>query len=59
MKNIASCPHKIKKIDIGVLKVTFSNEEIFHIIMLVAAVKQRLQLTYFAQRIYNITTQID
>lgn len=59
MKNVASCPQKIKKIDIGILKITFSCEEIFHIIMLVAAVKQRLQLTYFAEKIYNISKQID
>ncbi len=59
MKNIACCPQKIQKSDIGVLKVTFSKEEIFHIIMLVAAIKQRIQLTYFAEKIHNITKQID
>ena len=59
MKYVASCPQKINKIDIEVLKVTFSVEEIFHIIMLVVGVKQRIQLTYFAEKIYNITKQID
>jgi hypothetical protein len=59
MKNVASCPQKIQKIEIGVLKVTFSIEEIFHIIMLVAALKQRIQLTYFAEKIYNISKQIE
>lgn len=59
IKNIACFPQKIKLVDIGVLKVTFSNEEIFHIILLVTIVKMRLQLTYFAEKIYNITKSID
>lgn len=59
MKYVASCPQKIQKLDISILKVTFSIEEIFHIIMLVAAIKQRIQLTYFAEKIYNITKQIE
>lgn len=59
MKNIATCPQNIKEIDIGVLKVTFSSEELFHIILLVAVIKQRLQLTYFAEKMYNITKSVD
>jgi hypothetical protein len=55
MKYIASCPQKITKIDVAVLRMTFSVEEIFHIIQLVAGVKQRIQLNYFAERIYNIS----
>jgi len=59
MKNVATCPQKIQKLDIENLKKTFLNEEIFHIIMLVAALKQRIQLTYFAEKIYNISKEID
>lgn len=59
MKNIACFPHKINKVDIGVLRVTFSLEEIFHIILLVSIVKMRLELTYFAKNLYEIIKSID
>jgi hypothetical protein len=59
MKNIACSPHKINQVDIGVLRVTFSAEEILHIILLVSIVKMRLQLTYFAAKLYEITKSID
>lgn len=55
MKYIASCPQKITKIDVAVLRMTFSIEEILHIILLVAGVKQRIQLNYFAEQIYNVS----
>ena len=56
MKYIASCPRKITKLDVAVLRMTFSIEEILHIILLVAGVKQRIQLNYFAEVIYNNST---
>lgn len=57
MKYIASCPQKITKMDVAALRVTFSTEEILHIILLVAGVKQRIQLNYFAERFYNYSTK--
>jgi hypothetical protein len=59
MKYIASCPQKITKIEIAVLRMTFSVEEILHIILLVAGVKQRIQLNYFAERIYNNSMNVE
>lgn len=53
MKYIASNPQKITKIEVAALRVTFSVEEILHIILLVAGVKQRIQLNYFSEMIYN------
>jgi len=59
IKNIACFPQKINKIDVGVLKVTFSTEEILHIILLVSNVKMRLELTFFAKNLYEIIKSID
>jgi hypothetical protein len=59
IKNIACFPQKINKTDVGVLKVTFCPEEIFHIILLVSASKMRQQLTYFTKHLYEIIKSID
>lgn len=59
IKNIACFPQKISKTDVGVLKVTFSPEEIYHIILLVSVAKMRLQLTYFTKHLYEIIKSIE
>ncbi len=45
--------------DIGVLKVTFNPEEIYHIILLTSIAKMRLQLTFFTKHLYEIIKSID
>lgn len=59
IKNIACFPQKITKVDISVMKVTFSPEEIFQFILLVSVTKLRLQLTYFTKQFYEIIKSID
>lgn len=59
MKLIATCPQKVNSTEIAVLRVTFNSEEIFHIILLVCAVKQRIQLNNFAEAIYKNSMNID
>jgi hypothetical protein len=59
IKNIACMPQKIAKEDILDLKKTFSNEEIFHLILLVGSNKARVELTYISHIIYDIIKSIE
>lgn len=59
LKNVACFPQKINKLDMAVMTETFSAKEIFHIILLVSTVKMRLQMTYYAQKLYEIIKSIE
>jgi hypothetical protein len=45
--------------DIPVLRCTFSNEEIIHLIVLSSIYKEVSQLTFLAQATYDIIKSID
>ncbi len=54
IKNIACYPQKLTNSDFENMNLAFNNEEIMHVILLVASVKSRLQLTYLASKIHEI-----
>ena len=59
IKNIATNPHKLNPGDITIIKVTYLVEEIFHIVLLTLNVKNRVQMTYLAAKIYEVWKSID
>jgi hypothetical protein len=59
IKNVACYPKKITEADFTKMSSSFNKEEILHIILLVATVKSRTQLTYFTKALYEIIKNID
>jgi hypothetical protein len=59
IKNVACYPKKLEKSDFAMMNLTFNNDEILHIILLVAAVKSRTQLTYLSKALYEIIKDIN
>jgi len=59
IKNVSCYPYKLNKNDFKLINITFNKEEIIHIILLVAIIKSRTQLTYLASSIYELIKNID
>jgi hypothetical protein len=59
IKNVACYPQRLSQDDFSMISCAFNNEEILHIILLVAIVKSRTQLTYLARSLYEIIKTID
>lgn len=59
IKNIACYPEKIEKKDFATMNLAFNNDEILHIILLVATIKSRTQLTYLTSSLYEIIKDTD
>lgn len=59
IKNVSCYPHKLTKKDFQMMNMTFNKEEIMHIILLVAIIKSRTQLTYLSSNIYELIKNID
>jgi hypothetical protein len=59
IKNVACYPQRLSQDDFSMISCAFNNEEILHIILLVAIVKSRTQLTYLAGSLYEIIKTID
>jgi len=59
IKNVACYPHKLKPEDFNDLNLAFNNEEILHIILLVSIIKERTQMTYLANSLYEIIKSIE
>jgi hypothetical protein len=56
---VVCCPEKITNEDIGVIRVTYTPEEIVHIILIVLIVKNRLQMNFLASKLYDVWKKID
>jgi len=59
IKNVACFPHKLTSEDFRLLGFAFNNEEILHIILLVSIIKERTQMTYLAECLYEIIKTIE
>lgn len=59
IKNVACYPQRLTEDDFITMGCAFNNEEILHIILLVAIVKTRTQLTYLAGSLYEIIKTIE
>jgi hypothetical protein len=59
IKNVACYPKRLTCEDFDMMNYAFNSEEILHIILLVATVKCRTQLTYLASSLYEIIKTID
>lgn len=59
IKNVACYPSRLQNKDFTTMRYAFNEEEILHIILLVATVKSRTQLTYLASSVYEIIKNID
>jgi hypothetical protein len=59
IKNVACYPQRLTKEDFNMMNYAFNNEEILHIILLVATVKSRTQLTYLANNLNEVIKAID
>jgi hypothetical protein len=59
IKNVACYPNKLDKKDFVLMNLAFNNEEILHVILLVATIKMRTQLTYLSNAVYDIVKNID
>jgi sestrin len=59
IKNVACYPNKLDKKDFVFMNLAFNNEEILHVILLVATIKMRTQLTYLSNAVYDIVKNID
>jgi hypothetical protein len=52
-------PQRVTPGDISILKVTYLTEEILHLILLTSNLKNRLQMTYLASKLYEVWKEID
>ena len=59
IKFVACNPQKITYELVSMIRVTYTPEEIIHIILIVLTVKNRLQLTFLSQKLYEVWKQID
>ncbi len=59
IKNVACYPQNLTKKDFTMMNLAYNNEEILHIILLVATIKTKTQLTYLANSLYEIIKNID
>ena len=59
IKLVISDPEKIDKELVKLMLLTYTHEEIFHIILLMLSVKNRLQLNFLALRIFEAWKNID
>jgi len=59
IKNVSCYPHKLSKKDFQMMNMAFNKEEIMHVILLVANIKSRTQLTYLSSSIYELIKNID
>jgi hypothetical protein len=59
IKNVACYPQRLESKDFNLMRQTFAKEEILHIILLVASIKQRTQLTYLANSLNEILKDIE
>jgi hypothetical protein len=59
IKNVACHPKKLKPDCFKRMNLAFNNEEILHIILLVTIIKERTQLTYLANCVYEIIKTIE
>lgn len=59
IKNVVCMPEKISNEDFGVIRVTYTQEEILHIILIVLIVKNRLQLNFLASKLFDVWKNID
>jgi len=59
IKNVSCHPNKLNKSHFKIMNIAFNKEEIMHIILLVAMIKSRTQLTYLASSIYELIKNID
>jgi hypothetical protein len=59
IKNVACYPQRLEAKDFSLMRYTFTKEEILHIILLVANIKQRTQLTYLANSLNEIVKNIE
>jgi len=58
IKNVVTSPRNVTNTDFETLKLTYRPEELFHIILLTANVKKRLQLTYLASKFNELLKEI-
>lgn len=59
IKNVACYPHRLEVKDFKIMNLAFNNEEILHIILLVATTKCKTQLTYLTSSLYTIMKNSD
>lgn len=59
IKNVTCYPYKLRQDDFKSLNMAFNNEEILHIILLVSIIKERTQMTYLANSLYEIIKKIE
>lgn len=59
IKNVACYPQRLSQEDFNMMNYAFNHEEILHIILLVATVKSRTQLTYLANNLNEFIKGID
>jgi hypothetical protein len=59
IKNVACYPQRLTQEDFKMMNLAFNNEEILHIILLVSIIKERTQLTYLANCLYEIIKTIE
>jgi hypothetical protein len=56
---VVCLPQKITNEDFGVIRVTYTPEEVVHIILIVLIVKNRLQLNFLASKLFQVWKKID
>lgn len=58
LKTISCNPNNLNKKDFEIFSSTLNKEEILHLILLVANIKSRTQLTYLSEAIHEIMKDI-
>lgn len=58
IKNVSCSPSNLTQEDFDILSSTFNKEEIFHLMMLVVSIKNRIQLTYLSESVNEIIKNI-
>jgi len=59
IKNVCTNPHKITEKLFSWMNIVFTKEEILHIMLLSITVKMRLQMTYVAKGLHEISKKIE
>jgi len=59
IKNVCCSPHKISKKLFEIVSLSFSYQELLHMILLSSTIKFRLQLNYLALRIHQYWKNVD
>jgi len=59
IKNVCCYPHKISEKLFSWMTVVFTKEEILHIILLASTVKMRLQMTFIAKALHELSKKVE